>query len=154
MLPFNFKEADKSIEEDGLPLIPYYDNGVELICCFGLNAQERDIIAKTGKLWVRVQARAPLNPMTLTVFDPLRKIPPLEVLEGIAGRLIIHVDEDGEEIILYKIKAGESVNIATAFCDKISYCVYGADDEAWRYSYLLKLYGLDPAYTYILKRKF
>lgn len=150
MKPINFPESNESVRVDSLgQTIPIYENGIETICCYELTNEELKVLFKTGRIWVRLPPARPMPWFKMTVFSPLRRITPMELREDVVDKVIIHLEDD-EELIFYRMEPGSVLNISAQFYSKVT--LLGHAVEMPQYSRLLQKYGLDPAWTMILKR--
>ena len=154
MLPIKFTESNESYIVGGKLEVPIYEDNLQTIVCYQFNKEEMDMFFRTGRLWLRIPGGVkatgwPAPFVTMTVYNPFKKMEPLRVKENIVNKVIIH-NEDDEELILYKIEKGSILNVTTDFVDKVK--LLGHATELPEYAEAVKLYNLDPNYVYILKR--
>lgn len=154
MLPIKFPESNEAYIVGGTIEVPIYEDHNQTIVCYQLNKEELDTIFRNGKLWLRIPGgvRAtgwPAPYVKATVYNPFKKMEPLQVSEHVANHIIIHTEDD-EEIILYKIMNGQILNIAMDFSEKM--ILVGHATDLPEYAGAVKLYNLNPEDVYILKR--
>jgi hypothetical protein len=77
MRPVQFPESNVVIAENQEPYIPLPalacgDNMGTLLMCWELDAEELDVLTRTGKLWVTcLSFNQPLQPLHLSVDKPI-----------------------------------------------------------------------------------
>lgn len=153
MLPIKFKESNETYVVGQLE-VPIYEDNLQTIVCYKLNREEVDTVVRVGKVWLRIPGGVkstgwPAPHVKVSVYSPFKKIEPLTMNESIAKDIIIHT-EDEDEIILYKIRRTHILNVAVDFAEKVK--ILGLATELPEYADAVKLYKLNPADVYILKR--
>lgn len=153
MLPIKFPESNEAYIVGGSLDVPIYEDSLQTIVCYQLNKEEIDTIFRNGKLWLRIPGGVkssgwPAPYIKPTVYNPFKKMDPLQVSADIADQIIIHVEDD-EEIIIYKIEKG-SYLLSDYFSEKVKIIGWGKDLP--EYTDAINLYKLLPEDVYILKR--
>lgn len=153
MLPIKFPESNEAYIVGGRLDVPIYEDNLQTIVCYQLNKEEIDTIFRNGKLWLRIPGGVKSNGWPApyikpTVYNPFKKMEPLQVSEDIVDQVIIHIEDD-EEIIIYKIEKG-SYLLSDYFSEKVKIIGWGKDLP--EYADAINLYKLLPEDVYILKR--
>ncbi len=153
MLPINFPEANDEYTVNGNTKVPIYEDHLQTIVCYQFNKEELDTFFKNGKMWLRIPGSTmrddkPAPYIRPTVYNPFKKMDPLEVSEEIAEHVIVHIEDD-EEIIIYKITK-DSILRSDFFNEKVKLVGWGRDLP--EYTEAIHLYKLSPDDVYILKR--
>ena len=150
MIPIEFKEANETIFSNGVFTTPVYEDELHTICCLQLSKEEIDTISATGKLWLKFDPVRPLPRFKATVYNPFRKLKPIEVADQFANDVIVHL-EDNEEIILVRFHEGQVLNVTDVFVsEKVKMIGYGPERPEYRH--IIDKYNFDVNWVYILKR--
>lgn len=153
MLPIHFEESTDKYIVNGTVTVPVYEDQLQTIVCYQLNKEELDTLYRNGKLWLRIPGSTqrdgrPVPFIKPTVYNPFRKMEPLQVSEDIVDQVIIHIEDD-EEIIIFKIVQGIFL-VPEYFSEKVK--VIGRGKDLPEYTEAIHLYKLCPEDVYILKR--